>query len=156
IDFNREYLLEDINGNLLIKGISKWVIVDINTRKLARTDKIDFEGEYHNVSLYNDVDKIKIDIPNNKEFCFQYIVKNSDIDHNCHMNNARYASLVFDSINMSNNLISFFQIDHIKETKLNDKIDVYKFNSEGFTFNIAYSNDEVVFISKCKVEKYEK
>ena len=47
IDFDRDYLILDENNNVLIKGTSKWVIVNYKTRRLSLTKDIDFNIEFY-------------------------------------------------------------------------------------------------------------
>ena len=51
LEFEREYFMETLDGVPLIKGISNWVVIDVNSRSLVRTDKIDYSGEYYNLLI---------------------------------------------------------------------------------------------------------
>ncbi|MGY0693885.1 acyl-ACP thioesterase domain-containing protein [Virgibacillus sp. FSP13] len=36
VEFDRDYLVQDVNGNVIIRTISKWIIMDMHERKIKR------------------------------------------------------------------------------------------------------------------------
>ena len=65
IDFDRDYLILDENNNILIKGTSKWVIVNYKTRRLSLTKDIDFKKRM--TSVYSkQVEDLELLVPNFK------------------------------------------------------------------------------------------
>ncbi len=44
LEFEREYLMTSKDGQPLVQGISNWVVIDLESRGLVRTDKINFNG----------------------------------------------------------------------------------------------------------------
>ena len=66
LEFEREYFMESIDGKTLIKGISNWVLIDLDTRMIARTDRVDYNGEYYDFTNYNGKTKRKIGLDYNK------------------------------------------------------------------------------------------
>lgn len=128
-DCNREYLLKDLDGNVIARGLSKWVIIDINTRRLCRTDKVTYgEGEIIKDNYYEDVQKVVIP---NEGFMLAgtHKVSKNDLDHNCHMNNTRYADLVFDYLD-EDYFIKNMTIEYHHELKLGDILNIYILKSE--------------------------
>ena len=60
VDFDRETQICDMDGNLLVAGISKWVILDANTRKIVPAKHIDYNAETSDETNFNDkFEKIK-------------------------------------------------------------------------------------------------
>lgn len=145
IDCNREYLLKDLDGNVIARGISKWVIIDINTRRLMRTDKVTYgEGEIHTDNNYQDVEKVHIP---NLEFNLagKHIVSKNDLDHNGHMNNTRYADLIFDYLN-EDIFIKNMHIEYHKEIRLGEELAIYILKDEdNIYFKGMNKNDEKIF-----------
>ncbi|MGM9971661.1 MAG: acyl-[acyl-carrier-protein] thioesterase [Anaeroplasmataceae bacterium] len=151
IDCNREYIIEDMDGNLLARGISKWVVIDCNTRRISRTDKLSFNCPTYNEPYYSDVKKFSN--PDDKLFkhVYTYKIMKRDLDHNLHTNNSIYADIVYEILD--NIKIKEFQIEYIKETKKDDILEIYKYNEDDTIYFIGYSKDEKIFISKIIIEK---
>ncbi len=152
IDFEREYEIRNKAGEVLITGISKWVIVDTTTRKIGRTDKIIYNGQHRpkECNRYDIAKKVEFDNFEQAKFDFAYVVLNADIDHNQHMNNAKYADMVYNSLEDNKNIISF-RIEHINECRLKEKVKVYKVIEGNNVYNVAYLDEKKVFVSQVKV-----
>ena len=125
IDFIRNYEIKDADDNLLAVGSSQWCLIDADSRKIVRTDGISYPGVGFDGKIYNEkLTSIK-PILNNKVFSFR--VGNSSLDHNWHMNNSKYADIVYDALTQSEiEGIKDFQINYLHEAKEGDIIDVYK------------------------------
>ena len=52
-DFTRDYIIKDKDGNILIKGSSKWCLIDINTRRIAPTKSLGIDIT-HNEFLFSE------------------------------------------------------------------------------------------------------
>lgn len=145
IDANREYAILDSDDNLLVKGISKWVVININTRRLSRLDDINYNGEYYNINNYVDIAKIKL-----PEACFKHVytykVCKKDIDHNKHMNNSKYADIIFEVYD-NRNPIKNMTIEYIKESKKDDIIDLYEYEENNKIYYLGKNNDEKLFMA---------
>lgn len=139
IDFIRDYEIYDDN-NLLVKGSSQWCIIDVNTRKIARTDMISYPNECSDESVYNErLSGIK-PIMENKLFSYQVFL--CDLDHNEHMNNSKYGDIVTNSLSLDElKNVKECQFDYLHEAKLNDIIDVYKnYVEDGIIISGAIGN----------------
>ncbi len=128
IDFDRDYEILSLDGELMVKASSKWVTIDMDTRRIVRSDKINYIGDHLEKSNFDSLDKLHIEYANKETKEMTYIVSNSDIDHNRHMNNAKYGDLILNMVTYpANFVIKSFQMEHIKEAKLNDIITVHYF-----------------------------
>lgn len=148
VDCNREYVLYDSVGDVVARGLSKWVIIDIEKRRICRTDKISFgEGEYIKENYYDDVEKIKIpDISLFKKITSHRVLKR-DLDHNKHMNNSKYTDIIFDVV--PNELkINKLNIEYIKEVTLDDIIDIYEYEDDSYIYHLGLHNNEKTFVSQ--------
>ena len=92
--FLRDYLLTDNDGNIKVKGTSSWLVIDTQSRRLFRTDRL---SEYFDVSAQcteNAVEQPapKIVIPKDAErvLAGKRTVKYSDVDFIGHANNTAY------------------------------------------------------------------
>lgn len=145
IDFDRDYVIKNIDGEVLVKATSKWCLVDSIERTILRANKVNMEIEEY-TPLYDSFPKIKYD-----KTLFTYVNKfkvlNHHLDHNGHMNNAYYAEMVYDVLNMH---IKEFEINYIKEAHLDDEIDIYTFFDEE-KYIMGMVKEEVCFICKVKL-----
>lgn len=126
-DIDRDYILYNGEGKVMAIGSSKWVFIDLKRRMLAPMSKnyigdeiflkeSNFEGKFTHLD--------KFQIPLDERFIFT--VNKSDLDHNGHMNNTRYLRYVLDAIKLGKDeVISYCQIDFIKETKYLEQCDVH-------------------------------
>ena len=116
------------DGEVLVKAMSNWALVKVDTKKLVKYDEYD-------MSMYDIDDPMELNIKSRfripKELEFHkvdsHIVKLSDTDINRHMNNTRYLKLIYDNIpNMQENFITSVNIRYMKEAKLDDYISIYR------------------------------
>ena len=122
IDFDREYTICDLNGKILVKGSSKWVVINLETRRIERTNKFLYPGECITEKNFSDIPKIdNIQIEFNEYR--QYQVRPSDIDIVGHLNNTKYADLCYDI--MPTNYRSFI-INYNHEIALNEQVKIEK------------------------------
>ncbi len=132
IDFDRELKITSMDGETLITGISKWCIIDTATRSLKRTDGVNYVGEYCAEKIYEEPFN-KILLPESEfDFKLSHRVSFSDLDHNWHMNNTNYASLVASASESKE--FSHFEINFLSECKLGDELNVYLAKSNGEYF----------------------
>lgn len=125
LEFDRDFLITDINGNVAVKATSKWCVIDCTTRRLSRLQNIDvpcadmqpvFEGKFLKTETFQPAGA-----PD-----FTYQVLPEDIDSNGHMNNSIYARIVFEALRQNKaKQIQTFQLNFLKEAMLGEKIDVY-------------------------------
>lgn len=148
-DFIRYYEVETACGDIVCDGISKWVIVNYDSRRIDRALSVDYNGELYPKTLYEDFAKIRVAIPHNKQFIESYRVRNDDLDHNGHMNNAIYPRLIYNMTKLSTDFrIKGMQIDYLHEALLDDKIDIYYFSENDNKYFVGYVNLTEAFIAR--------
>lgn len=148
-DFIRYYEIETACGDIVCEGISKWVILNFNSRKIDRATDVVYSGEFYPKALFDNFAKIRVSIPHTKEFIESYKVRNDDLDHNGHMNNAIYPKLIYNMVKLSKDFrIKGMQIDYLHEALLGDKIDIYYFSDEDEKYFVGYDNLTEVFIAR--------
>ena len=153
VDFDRETIITDMEGNTLIEGISKWIVLDVATRKIIPAKHIEYCAPCPEDSLFNDkFDKIKdfnIDGLDKKT----YVVQFCDVDHNGHTNNAKYATMALNTLCLSKDeVIKEFEINFINESYLNNEIDLYNIKEDKTYFVKGVSKDKTVFLCKIVLE----
>lgn len=145
IDFDRDYLIKSLSGEILIKGTSKWCVIDTINRALQRTENINYVGDY--VLDVNYQEKFgKIILPDCEPTkTFTHTVMFSDLDHNNHMNNTNYANLVLNAVN--NKKLTHFEINFNNECVLNDQIDVFLAKENEKEYVVGKINNKTSFTS---------
>jgi len=154
LEFIREFTISDLDGNLLVKGVSTWVLIDINTRRLTRGDDIKFTGEYSSETNYPNYRRRKISLLNDniiKEW--DYKVLATDLDHNGHMNNAKYADVVYNGLT-DDRAVKKIHISFLHESLLNDNIHMcYYKNDDKTNYYVGRINSEICFEMSMEVEE---
>lgn len=149
VDFDRETIICDLNGDLLVAGISKWVILDANSHKIIPAKYILYNAETSDdTNFIEKFERIKdFDISNLNYY--QYKVEFCDTDHNGHTNNAKYACMILNALNLSKDeQINEFQIDFVNESFLNDIINIYYTKIDNYYLVKGICNNKVIFLSK--------
>ena len=140
IDFDRDFEIFDKNTSELVGvATSKWVIIDLNTRRICRTSVFTYACEVREKGNYDSFDKLSFD-DSNLNNCYEYVVRHNDIDFIGHMNNTRYADLL-----LVNDVVKHFEINFLHEVKLDEKLNV-KHDYNNF---IGYVNETVSFKANC-------
>lgn len=121
VDLDRNTVIKSKDGETLIKIIEKWVLVDINTRRILPSRVLNELANFHD-------DQIIFDEPFNKVCdyeCDQYLsdkVVATQIDHNMHLNNTRYTDMMYNALikfdkSLFKRTIKSFEIEFNKENK---------------------------------------
>ena len=152
LDLQREYLIEDENGSVLIKGTSQWAVIDKNTRKLTKVEDV-----YKNINGY--CETVNFDQKLVRIGDFQGEKTNSvksevsHIDPNNHVNNAKYGDYALDALKTTEPLnIKQFQIDFHKEILFDTVTDIFVEQSENAVLLKGVQNDEYMFLVKIERE----
>lgn len=142
MEYDREYLIFDADGNIIIKGQSKWCLINSQTRKIERMIDspilLDQEPIYKERFLKSDDFEPKF-LPD-----VNYQIKTDDIDNNGHTNNTVYAKMIAPVLEQHSKTINFFQINFLKESLIGERIDIYS----------QKENDDLLILGKkCEGEK---
>ncbi len=152
IDFDREYLIEDNKGEVLVKGISKWVIVNSLTRRICFARDINYNCDISPEENFSgNFDKLK-DFDSDGSECYEAQTSYCDLDHNKHVNNISYAKMIMNAIQLDENEdIHFFEINYLKELPKNTKINLYLKKDGKIILVKGIINGEVSFIAKIEL-----
>ncbi len=152
ITFNRDY--EIFHGEqLLVKGTSQWVVIDSNTRRILKPDMVDFPHAYDYGNYIKDkFDKVEVFDLELYNLALTHKVVNSDLDHYMHVNNASYARMIFDGldVNYAKN-IKTFEINYIKETVFEEILNVFVYEKDNCIYGIIKNDMDVIKVTFCIV-----
>ena len=153
VDFDRETQITSIDGDVYINGISKWVVVDYNSRRIIPAKHIEYNAETSDDTNFDDkFDRVK-DFSIEGLTSKSYKVEFCDTDHNGHTNNAKYATMIINTLRLNESeQIDEFQLDFVNETRLDDVVDVYVKKEENTYYAKAICNEKVVFLSKINLK----
>lgn len=148
IDFDRDMKISDENGETLVIATSKWCVIDTVSRSLQRTENVNYIGEICSDTNYQDRFG-KIVLPSQAlEEKFIHKVRFSDLDHNKHMNNTNYATLVSNTI--TNTAFSHFEINFLNECLLDDEIKIMHTSLDGAEYVAGFVGDKQTFVTFTK------
>lgn len=123
----RRYELTSETGESLVSGVSTWLVVDINTRKIMRTKDFTLRVPPEKVTECSALKCAKISLPDDMSLVEERVIRYTDIDGNGHMNNARYGSYIMDALpeEYQNRLLQDVRINFSHEACKNSKIQIF-------------------------------
>lgn len=144
-EYLREYVLKTPEGEIIATGIAIWVLLDFNNQKILAKDVYQ-AGDYVEPMYLEKPLKVK---PKQKgDFVTKYRVTKSDIDTYHHMNNSKYANLVY---NYSNALsIASFSISYISQIRLDEEMDIYTYKEDNLIYMSGIKEDTTIFTALVK------
>jgi len=130
-EFDRDFRVWDEKGNVIASAISNWVLLDINTREIKKSDiiasdypPIPFIGER---ALDRRIGKLK---PYGQpEAVYRKVIGYSDTDVNGHINNAKYIDYIMDCFSIEDHKkhkVKSIQVNYIREVFPGDALMLYR------------------------------
>lgn len=146
----RDFLIFDDKGNLCVKGSTLWCLYNVDSHHIARMENAEVHGNFClDKNFAEPFNKIAIGDEKQYQYCFEYQVNLTDLDWNHHMNNARYAELVYNAMaGNENTKIHSVEINYLKQAKLGDLIIVKKnVETQGSMKIIGYIGEDICFVA---------
>ena len=89
----------------------------------------------------------------NQKIKYSHTIKNSDLDHYGHMNNAKYLMILSDALRFTKDeLIEEVQVDYLNQGYLDDVISVYSKKENNEYYIVGKNLDKVIFVIKTKIK----
>ena len=149
-DFTRDYIISSISGETYIKGSSKWCLLDLNTRRIAPTSALGVDITNPKKLFEEPFKKLTFESLYDKETVLEQKVLKTKLDHNGHLNNAKYLEIITDAINLEKEeKIETLEINYNKEAFFEDIISVKCERIDKEVFVEGYRGEELIF--KCKI-----
>lgn len=147
VECKREYEISSLDGKVYAKGCASWVLVDLFSFKMLKSDNIYPNGEFVESELFKDKLLKPTNVYTDDNYLCEYTVVKSDIDIYHHMNNAKYAELLFDYCDYKAVEIKHFAVNYINQIKQNMLMKIYKNVIEEKTFITGVCGDTIIFTS---------
>lgn len=151
--FDRHYkIVNPKTQELIVYSRSRWVLIDLDTRTMARADSFTYPLEdYH-----------KGEGPFGRSFpraatsetpIAKYKVRPSDIDENGHFNNTKYGNLIYDYLQLKEGQkIKHLKINYNCEALCGDELTITRTKEGNKVVISGYKNEKIVFSSESIVE----
>ena len=126
LGFQRDYTMRKLDGSLLVKCSSDWILMDYKTRSFASArDFYNGPDDFSEEKVFDKkLRKIKTFEPEDEGT--QFDVSFVDIDINGHVNNSKYPNFVLNALNLAEGeTIKTFQIDYRHEHRPGDKVTIH-------------------------------
>ena len=158
IEFDRDYIMYDSEGNELIKGTSQWAILDVSDREkpqliMARSFELGLEEYLPERALEGKFERLA---PNFETDGEPYVTKSgyTDIDTNYHVNNIKYANFILNAISLPYEAeIAAFRIDYLKEITDGSEIKIFTKKDDRSILCRGEAGNKVSFTAKLSVKQ---
>lgn len=150
IKTERQYRLRSEEGEILLNASSEWCILSISERRPMRMENDVFSGGNDYVmekSGAGDFLRIRPEFTE-ANFCCEREIINDDIDENKHTNNKKYTEMVLNCFSdeyLNKKPVLVYELHFLKETRLGDKIRIYKYQKEDKTIITGVCDGNTVF-----------
>lgn len=145
IEFNRNFIVYDKDGNIIAKAFSQWVVIDYNTRRLKRSSIIEEEFPRNEKGRAIDCELGKIKPTGNLVLRYKKTVGYSDIDINEHLNNTKYIDYIMDCFSLEQHKrysVKSIEVNYLHEALPGETIQLFT--------DITGIGDNVVYIEGIK------
>ncbi len=129
LEFERDFFVKDSEGNIIGRAISSWVIMDVESREIRRTEL--FPGRFPQFNQFRAIDGRmgKIKANGQLQQVYKKTIGYSDIDINGHLNNSKYIDYITDCFSIEKHgqyAVDTIQVSYISEALAGDSIVFYK------------------------------
>jgi Acyl-ACP thioesterase len=130
MDIERDFIVRDMDGNILVSAISSWVVLDMEKREITKIDSI-ISPQHPEYLETKAIDKklVKIKRVGQLQPIYKKLIGFSDIDINGHVNNAKYIDYISDCFSLEKHgeyELKSIQVNYVNEAVPGDTISLYK------------------------------
>jgi len=116
--YDRDYIIRDTEGEILVRASSTWIIMNLGTREIKRDKFLDYFGieMKKERAIEGGVGRLK---PlRGAEVVYEKVIRFTDVDYNLHANNAKYVDYIMDAFPFEKyvkNEIKAIEVHYINE-----------------------------------------
>lgn len=159
----RNFIVRDMKGNILVNAISSWVILDLQKRQMVKIDSM-LPKQHPEFIESKAIDRKfeKLKPTGELHLVYKKLVGFSDLDINGHVNNAKYIDYILDCFSLDKHekySAESIQINYVNEAVAGDTISLYR-NTEEIEGNhkrvyiqgVSETDKKVYFEADIKVQ----
>lgn len=158
LEFARDFIVRDQQGNPLVRAVSTWVIMDLEERKLKRTEFIGFTSPEIMTERAINSKLGKLKHSGQLDISYKKVIGYSDIDFNGHLNNSKYVDYMMDCFDMDEHKqfeVKTMEVNFTNEAIAGDTIVLYKDTSpetnQIYIEGVHEKDRRVVFKAKAEI-----
>ncbi len=139
---DRHFQVRRSDGTLLVEAISRWCIIDFDTRKMSNPAMVSqkyYQGEYLSDVTGATFSSKKVVVDDTFVLAYQRQVRWTDLDLNRHVNNTNYVDYALDCLDESaldDSYTAAFELTYHNECHFGEKLQLFS--------NVADGNHKVV------------
>lgn len=128
--FRRDATMTDLDGTPRIVATTGWLLLDFGTRSMVRHSQFVSRPDTFcdEKAIEEPAPKLRVPAGVQMNYVYSHHVRMSDLDHNQHVNNTRYARYALDALPqevLQERPIKDFYINFVHEAQLNGDLDLY-------------------------------
>ncbi len=147
--FVRDFEVLDKEGRRMIEATSSWVIIDVDSRRMARPEEVlpKEDTSCSDFAIETPAGKVMMPRGVEPELVTTHKVAYSDIDLVGHTNNARYVAWALDCLEYGEAGIQVEEVEIVfhHEARPGEEISLYRAQKDGWTFVEGRREDVQVF-----------
>lgn len=143
----REFLMQDISGKVLVRGMSSWLLLDTESKRMLKPESV-LPQELFDTSMKPEWQPEKLLVKGRLKATETVIVRASDLDLYNHVNNASYVRWVEDLIEGETADISSLTLNYISECHKGDQVKLELYESETCFFVLGKVGDRNCFSAR--------
>ncbi len=148
IFYLRDFLMEDPQGNTLVRATTSWLIIDLASRRMVRDRALaeNFDNSQAGSAIEDQAEKVMFPKEIEPELVDTHKVVWSDIDTNGHVNNVKYVVWALDVLDYD--LVSKYPIKELlvnfdSEVLPGQSVDLYRIVEQAEGSTVCYIQGKV-------------
>ena len=140
------------DNEILINGITEWVIIDATTRTLRKVETTSYPNDIDWItekSIEEKFRRFKDDFTEN-DVVYKRLIRSGDIDVTHHTNNVTYITMLLDTFSvkeLENMSLKEIEVSYINESFEGETLSIYrKKREDGTYFSIKKDDGKVVLM----------